>query len=266
MPSTGPAPETPQAPAAIDCGEAAGLTRAFASGVLGTAETKRLRSHLARCRECMGAYRAAIETTAQLGRFTVEEREKRLIDRQRRALHAKAFGPREKGRKRPNWLRLRLVLMPAFFIYLMIQITGLGPPPARVDLVASEGPVTLDGRDVGGREDEILVLPGRWVGTGPYAKALLDARSASVELAAETELLLESARPVRLRLRRGGVQVEGDLTVVTVLGLVEVAEGRGHLYFGDGGLQVEPEVGTWKLFDKRGERTFPLGESSDVLP
>jgi hypothetical protein len=264
MSTTGPAPETPEAPAALDCDEVVGLSRAFASGTLDMEDTRRLRSHLAHCRECMNTYRDAVQTTAQLGRFTIEEREKRLLDRQRRARHAKVFSSPEKVSKRPNWLRLRLILMPAFFIYLMIQITGFGPPPARVDLVKSDGQVSLQGREVGGREHELLVLPGRWVTTGLYSKAWLDARTAKVRMSGETELLLESARPVRLRLRRGGLEVEGDITLVTALGLLEISEGRGHVFLGDGGLRLDPVAGSWKLFDRRGERSFPMGETSDV--
>jgi hypothetical protein len=266
MPPTESTSDLSRPPPGIDCDEAARLTRSFATGQLEVEALRGLRRHLARCGECMALYREALETTAQLGRLTVEERERRLLERQRQALHAKAFGPREKSGRRARRFRLRMVLLPAFFIYLMTQIAGLGPPPARVELVAHSGHVTIDGRTVEPGAEAALVLPGRWVISAQGAQARLDGRTCVAQLEAETELLLESAKPVRFRLRRGGLQVDGDMICVTVLGLVEVTQGKGSLFLGDTGLRVEPESGTWKLFDRHGERSFPAGVQTVVEP
>lgn len=267
MPSNDPTPDaTPGAPP-CNCEEAAVLTSSVATGTLEREAVLRLRRHLAQCRPCMGAYREAVETTAQLGRFTLEEREKRMLERQRRARHARAFKRREKpDRGSGRGFRLRLILMPAAFIYIVMKIAGIGPAPARVELVERSGPVTIDLRTVEHRSDAPLVLPGRWVNAGPKARARLDGGACVVDLREDTSLLLESARPVRFRFPRGRVRVEGDVTFVTVLGVLELREARGRLTFDDEGLVLEPEAGTWTLVDRRGERALPLGRATTVLP
>jgi len=220
---------------------------------------------MAGCRECLEAYREAVETAAHLSRFTVEEREKRMVERQRRSLHAKVFGPREPKRRRFPF-RLRLVLIPAFFFWLMLEITSFGPPPARVELVEQRGSVLLDGRPLDADVEDLLVLPGRWVRTAAVSEAFLEAGDCRLRLGAETELLLEDARPVRMRLGRGNVRIEGSAAFVTVLGLVTVEEGRGVLDLSDACLRLEPEGGLWTLFDRKGERALPLGAATLLTP
>jgi len=266
MPTDDPPPWTPEP---ITCAEAFELSRTFAAEELSRERTLRLRAHLARCPECMARYREAISTAASLGRINQEAREQRAIEQQRRELHAKAFGHAGEGvrpRKRSRLHLLRLVLIPAVFIYIMTHVVGLGPPPAKVQLVEASGLVSIDQRSVELGEDPLLVLPGRWVTTRRYARAGLDALSATLTLEEETELLVESAKPPRFRLRAGGILVEGTTTLVTLLGLIEVEGGKGRLHLDDRGLSVEPESGSWKRLDKSGETPLECGRTTLLTP
>lgn len=259
----------PRAPEPITCAEAFELSRTFAAEELSRERTLLLRTHLARCPECMASYREAITTAASLGRVNQQAREQRAVEQQRRELHAKAFGHSGAGsrpRKRSRIHYLRLVLIPAVFIYIMTQVVGFGPPPAKVRLVEATGLVSLDQRSVELGGDPLLVLPGRWVTTRRYARARLDALTATITLEGETELLVESAKPPRFRLRAGGVLVEGTTSLVTLLGLIEVEEGKGRLRLDERGLSVEPESGGWKRLDKGGERALEKGRTTVFTP
>ncbi len=256
-----------QSDSPIDCPEARVRTRAFAAGELGVAATRELRKHLASCAECMSLYRDTLQTTAQLAQLGAEAREARQLDRRRRAAHAAHFGRKDAPppKKARNW-RLRMILMPAFFIWLMTQIAGFGQPPAKVEVVSHLGAVEISGRPVQEDKQPQLVLPGRWVLTGPFSKAEIDARECLVQLADRTEALVESARPVRFRLRVGRMKVEGDLVIVCVLGLVRIEEGRGRVTLDERGLTIEAESGSWTFFDDGGERRVAPGRELLVPP
>ncbi len=260
-----PTPNEGTATTALSCEEAEVLVREFATGKLQAQRMRILRSHLTSCSSCRESYRQAVETTASLSRFTVEQREKIRIERQRRSLHTKVFGER-KPQKRYLPFRLRLVLMPALFIYLVTQITSLGPPPARIELISSEGSVLISGNPVDSETENLLVLPGRWVTTRSLSKAKLDGQTAMFNVGEETDLLIEDARPVRLRLRRGYLRLDGSATVITVLGLFEIEAGKGVLHVSSAGLRVEPQSGEWKFFDKDGERLLTPGETLMMRP
>jgi hypothetical protein len=98
------------------------------------------------------------------------------------------------------------------------------------------------------------------------ARAELTAPGARLSLGERTEAMVESARPVRVRLRAGRVDVEGTLRVVTILGLVEVEEGRGRLRLDDRGLVLEPESGAWRHLGPEGMRELELGRETLVEP
>lgn len=251
--------------AQADCDEAARLTRIFTKGKLVRSEMRRLRSHMTHCAPCRESYREAVETTASLSRFTVEERERQQVERHKRSLHAKVFGSRKpKGSRFP--FRLRLILMPAIFIYLVTQITSLGPPPANVEVVDVQGKVTLSGTDIDPEVENLLVLPGRWLTTMANGRVWLDSGECRFQLSSETSVLLERARPLRLRMRHGYASVDGDLSIVTVIGLLKVTQGKGNVYLTDAGLRVEPESGEWVFLDRRGEHRMELGESVLLRP
>lgn len=260
-----PAPD----PRGISCDEAFELARVFAAKELPRAERTKLRTHLTACPECMDRYRQTVSTTAVLGRTSKAQREERAIERQRRALHAQVFGPppaEGKPIKKARNFRLRMMILPALFFYLITQITGLGPPPARVLVVESSGLVTVDDRRVEEATESTLVLPGRWVQVGRFASARLDGRSCFLDLDSSTDILVEAAAPPRFRLRRGAFDLEGTTTLITVLGLLEVEEGRGRLRLDDRGLELEPQSGRWTWFDKGGEKLLENGRAVTIRP
>lgn len=267
MPRAHPAPSAmsdPQPRPEHDCDAALAAIGRFGGSDLGAEEHRELRAHLAHCPTCTASYREAVRAAASLSRVGAAEREARREARQLGAFHMRLFG-REAPRRTRGW-RWRLVAIPAFFIWLLSQIGGMGTPPARVELVSHRGAVRVDGRPVRAESEPLLVLPGRWVRTRDTARAELGSPLGSLLLGDRTEVLVESAGPLRLRLRAGRLDVEGDLTVVTVLGLVEVREGRGRLRLDDRGLELEPESGTWRHLGASGETTPVLGRRTLIEP
>jgi len=253
-------------PSEISCEEAGALMREFSRENLDTHRLRLLRGHLAGCSDCMSIYREVVGTTAALGRVTRAEREKRAIERQRNQLHAKVFGRKELPKVKRRFFRLRIVLIPAFFIYLMTQIAGVGPPPARIEIISTRGKVTIDQRPVEEGAGPALVLPGRWILSSRFADATVDGRTCELRLGSETDLLVESAAPPRFRFRSGDLQVDGTTTLVTVLGMIEISEGRGHLRLDDHGLLIEPESGSWSVFDRYGETKLEKGHAVTLRP
>ena len=243
----------------ITCDEVRPFVRLFLSGELKKESSARLRAHVAGCKPCMEFYREAVSTTATLGRMTGEEREQRMLERQRNARAAAALGREPQGAPKRRHFRLRMVLIPAVVIYVLTRIANLGPEPGKVELVDASRGVTIDERVPDLSEGPSLVLPGRWVLTDRFANASLDANLCEVHLGSSTDLLVESARPLRFRLGRGSVSVEGSAKFVTLRGLVEIEEGRGSLSLGDPGLVIEPEAGSWKLHDSSGAHPLELG-------
>lgn len=243
----------------LDCEEALKRVHGFALGNLPPIQVRELRQHILGCSTCRVAYKEAIETTASFAHVSKQEREEQEIERTKRRIHAERFGPTAEVVKHRRFYRLRIALIPAFFIFLMLKVTGLGEPPARVDLVATDGTVQLEKDQVLVTEDPILILPGRWLHTSTFSSANLVSRDVTVELGSRTTLLLESARPVRMRLRRGQLDIEGDLIIYSMLGMLHVSQGKGRVTLNSDGLLIEAESGGWKLLDKSGETPIKPG-------
>ncbi|MFT7486954.1 MAG: hypothetical protein ACI9F9_002811 [Candidatus Paceibacteria bacterium] len=252
--------------APLDCEGALVCIRFYARGELEPDPTRILRLHLAQCPACMTLYRDTMETTALMGRRNQGEREERALERAQKNLHEKHFGPRPNPGKGMSRYKLRLLLMPAFAIFLLIHFTGLGEPPARVDLIATDGLVKVNGVLRAHPEKPFLILPGRWVTTGQFGKAVIDGGSCLLNLGQETDCLVEAARPVRVRLERGRIDLDGELIVVTVLGLLHVRDGKGRVYVDEQGLHFEPESGDWKFLDKTGEHDVDPSRRTTILP
>ncbi len=253
-------PAHPDPDSALSCEQARGRTHDFALGELGPLEVRELRQHILECRPCRDAYKEAIETTAALAHVSKEGREQEEAERFKRRVHAERFGPTREIVKHRRYYRLRIALIPAFFIILMINMTGLGEPPARVDIVHTEGTVKLAKQQVVILGDPLLVLPGRWVHTKASSSASLESLSVRVEVGARTDVLLESARPVRMRLRGGLLDVDGDLVIYSVLGILNVTQGKGRVTLDNDGLLIEVESGEWKLLDRSGENLLAPGQ------
>lgn len=254
----------PRSLSELDCDAARACVRRFSSSELSPQEHRELRGHLTACPDCTALYREAVRSAASLSQVGAAEREARREARQLGAFHRRVFGHRDP--ERPRRWRWRMIAIPAFFIWLLSQIGGMGQPPARVELTGHLGAVRLDGRPVEADAEPQLVLPGRWVRTRDYARAELASADTRLALGERTEVMVEAARPVRLRLRAGRLDIEGSLTVVTVLGLVEVVEGRGRLRLGDEGLVLEPVSGEWRHLGPEGERLLEPGRETRITP
>lgn len=255
-------PPSDSTPRDLTCAEVPPFIGLYIAQELEREAVLRLRAHLARCPECMELYRSKVETTAALGRGVGAEREQRMAERQRVARAAAALGREAVPQSKRRHFRLRMVLIPAVLIYVISQLANLGPQPGKVILVSASAGTFIDRREPDFSLQDPLVLPGRWLTTERFGKASLDAGTCTVDLGGSTELLLESARPVRFRLRRGHLELAGTASVLTVLGLIEVREGRGEIVFDERGLFIEPTSGGWSMVGPDGARELPHGTVS----
>lgn len=266
QPESEPPKGTAQDISPVACEEIARRTRLFSLGELNPQDTREMRSHLATCSECMGSYRDILQTAAGLGRLHQGEREQRSIERAKHHLHQKHFGPREPGKNGNLGHRLRLILMPAAVIFILMNFAELGDPPARVEMISARGIVTIDGHRPGSLDKPYLILPGRWVRTGQFAETHIDSGLCTLDIGAESQVLVSGARPLIVRLETGRVDVDGDLRIVTVLGGITVTQGKGRLTFDEHGLHLEPESGSWLFTDQSGEHLLEHGRLVTITP
>jgi len=250
----------------IPCDEALARTRRLATRSLEGERARELRAHIAGCEECARSYREAMGTAALLGSSTRTAREERLRRARRdlRRREALSLGAHQGGRER--WFRLRTILLPALFFYLILSVLGVGARGARIELVTHTGPLLLDG-EVVEAGDERRVLPGgTWCETGAGARASLGLSGGALQLEADTHLYVEDVERARFRLHSGALSVVGDAAFVTVLGFVEVEGASGRIALDDTGLLLEPLRGAWTVVDSQGRRTLEPGTAVVLGP
>jgi hypothetical protein len=248
-----------QEPSEAACEEASESIRGFVSGLLDVDRERALRAHLDRCGDCRDHYRAAVITTAHIGRERRLERDAREKRVRSERLRRMARDGQPGGR--PSFFRLRTLLYPAFFAFLMWQVSGLltrnsGIAVERLEGSVSAGPLELfDGR---GRAPLGIGQP---CSTEADGSARVEAGSTNLVLGPQTDLVLESAQPLRVRLGRGSLRAHGTCVVATRLGIVDVTKGQAEVALGRGALQIRALEGECAFTGPDGVRTIERGAS-----
>jgi len=231
-----------------------------AEGLLG-AEHTALRAHLDACEECMEHYRAAVDATSRVGRQKRDRAElEAALERQER-MHEAGYDVPAPARH-TNWNRLRTIVYPAFFIFIMVLVTR-GPrfsDDAGVVLLAGEAVAA----DSGLGADRLTIGRGDWCATGPASRVKLDVHEVTVMLGADTRVSLESLDPARLRLAAGSVDPQGTCTISTALGVVDFKQATGTLALHDWGLEIRMNTGFAIFTGASGEERIDAGESFRV--
>jgi hypothetical protein len=243
-----PDPKTP-------CDEIQILLRRFLAKGLGPADSTRLRDHAQDCEPCQASYQEAVRTIACIGHERRVERDESVKAVRRWNLRRNMFEAH--GTPRGRAARLRTLLYPAFFSFLMIQLGVMGG--------ADDGPeLTL--QVLGGTVHAAEVLErGGLCATGPDGRARLEAgEDGAAELAPETRVLVERLDPPRLRLLNGDLELEGSWLVTSALGVIEVKQGRASVTLGDHGLVVSDAEGDVRYVGALGEVELLPGQPLHV--
>jgi len=210
----------------LSCEEArAAMAAFFASGFKVGADAKRqeaMRQHMAGCPACDAMYLELGSTTASL-RGVADRR--RLIEAQRRGSH-RTGRPRARGlgamavffawnQKAPSnrvmrtiW-RLRPVLIVAFFVFLISQLTKPAEPGPRFEVRWTAGRIHIDGKELMDDLPNFGLARGGEVITEDGAGAIVSRGATKLHMAGGAHLLVEKVQSARLRLFAGSATAEG---------------------------------------------------------
>jgi len=239
------------------CEDAGKLIQHFLAGPLAGADDRRLRRHLAECAECQDLYQHAVYTAASVGR---ERREERVaLERYHRRAELKRLAFEAPKRSRGTHL-LRVLVYPAFFCFLMIQIGNLTHRAAGLRLALVQGSVRAGNQELDQPGTAAEVKQGQVCSTAADGGARIEGQDAVAELAADTHVLIERVKPLRLHLRSGSLHVSGDARVSTVLGVVELEQGEVDILLAGGQLTLISTDGSVRFTDPDGVRSMEPGE------
>lgn len=246
--------------------------RLHAQGALPAERAQRLRAHLVQCASCAAEFRSAVEQRARLGRAVRGGPE--VAGQGQRSSPAPstpvlameddledARPPRPTAAaKRQRRFRLRTLVIPAFFTWLILQIAGAGAKPGRLEVSEARGNVTIAERPYTDYERTPLLIRGAWCNTDEASSATLVAPGARVVVGSWSSVQAEATEPLRLRLRAGELDLEGTATIVTNLGVVDLVSGAGHMRLSAEGVQLECRAGSLVFVGPLGERRLVAGE------
>ena len=248
----------------VSCAEARKLLTRFLEAALPAREDRALRRHLPGCAECRERYTDVLAAAAGVGRSLKAERLERERVERRETQRRLAFGASTATPER-RLLFLRPLLWSALIVFLMFRLTHelTGPGPLAVTI--ERGTATVAGQALGPVAPESDADRGDWCSTGRETRLILAAGAAELALESESDLMIESVEPFRVRLETGAAEVEGACTIVTLLGAVEV-DGEARVGIEDGQLVVACRTGAARVSTPSEERTVAAGTTERFTP
>ena len=241
----------------ITCEVAWILIQGFVSGESTADGERAMRAHTERCGDCRDEYRSAVVTAAKIGG---EQRRKRVAaerERRHRELRQAAFEASAPPTGRFH--RLRTLLYPAFFAFLMFQISRLSLAVEGVEVTRLEGEVSAAQVPLEGTAARRLAR-GEWCETRTDSSARLATSGCSAVLGPDARLRVERAMPARFRLTRGTLDLEGECTVSTGWGILDLGPGKARVRVDDGTLEVASRAGDVQLTGAAGAQRIAPGE------
>ena len=242
----------------LTCEEARARIPQHVQGGLSTEEVKPLRAHFEVCKDCAGSYRELVEAKVDLGLNAIREVEE--SETRRRVERARTSS---RMNKRTRGLRLRTLLLPIFFAWLLIQISGAFAQAPRIVLVEATGSVDVAGRSVEayeelGEDDVLLLVRGAWCQVADGGSAVFEVPAGRVSLTGPAAVLAEGVDPPRLRVQYGtlALEMDGPLELITQRGALEITNGAGVVVAGPEVVEVTWTRGDGRLIDARGEITL----------
>lgn len=235
----------------------------FAAGELSPSETELLRAHRETCPDCDSRFRIAVETTAMIGRELRRER----VEAERVARHERQRRDIFETRADvPSKLhRLRTLVYPAFFAFLMVQLASFGGDPRAASVTRISGDVVAGDFRVDG-DTEVELARGEWCSTGRDSSALASVGPVSLAVGPLTRFAVERVDPARIRLEEGELEVAGSCVLSTPYGVLEFRDARGLVRVGPAALLAEILSGTVVHTGPEGARELVAGESLRVGP
>jgi hypothetical protein len=246
-------------PTTLDCEQARTEIRTFAGSRVPAARARVLRLHLLECEDCNAFYRESLETAARLGGNLRADREQG--EAEATEVRREAARSLDKVRQRkPNSSRLRTVLLPAFFFFLMVFVTRAVWPGDRVQVADWGGPVFIDDEPFLREGSPKGIRRGRWLVTGAAGRLELKNGSARLALGERTFLLVEDPAAHRFRFRGGDLRVSGPCSVTTTHGVLELEDGTATLDARGASFELICEAGGALFIDATGEHRLEAGE------
>ena len=247
------------------CSHARATLPAYLAGDLGLDALVELRAHLGRCPDCREHLEVGVTTAASLRTRARQERtrEQRV---ERRAQHRKRAlqGAFSLSARSPLGPRLRMLLLPAFFVFLMMQTTSGSLAKVKPALTTLRGEVRVDDLPVPPERPRRELRAGDFCRTGDASGARLFMGHTSVRMFEHTGLWIESTSPVRLRLEVGEVETSGAATLTSRLGLIELDGASARVSSRAGRLRVLSHGDGVRVVDSRGVRELGLGDEVEL--
>lgn len=225
------------------------------------------RRHRRGCPPCAETFREALAQTTELsqqrrGTQLRKQKEQRRARRRADAIegsHTRAGGLSSRRRN----AHLRLMLMPAFAIFIMLGVypatRSWGPP--RVALTVTDGAVIVSGESVAAGEEPRTLQRGDWCALDVGGAGELVLKDTRLGLEPGTRVLIEDSFDLRVRLDGGRLAVEGPCLVTTTAGVVEVPGGSGWIALVDGGLRVHSDTGAWGASNSHSQLLLGVDET-----
>lgn len=219
-----------------------------------------LRKHLLQCAECKALYRDVVETAASLGHHRRAERED--LESEKAVIRRAAYRSIDKIREeKPNTFALRMILVPAFFFFLMVFVTKIAWPEDKVKVADFGGAVFLGEDSFLPNGPPALILRGSWLTTNERAFLKLKLGSTAVRLDELTFLLVEDPAGHRFRLRGGALELSGVVQVTTTRGVFEMEDGTARLELHGSNLELTCTDGEAVFLDAAGKTILKAGEN-----
>ncbi|MCH2106466.1 MAG: zf-HC2 domain-containing protein [Planctomycetes bacterium] len=242
----------------LSCEEARAKIPQHVQGGLEGEEARSLRAHFEGCVDCAESYREQVEAKVDLGLHAMQEVEaaetRRKVERVRTSREMSAP---------ERVLKIRTLILPLFFAWLLVQISGVFAQAPRIVLLEAEGAVDVAGRPVEayeelGEDDALLLVRGAWCQVADGGRAVFEVPGGRFSLTGPAAVLAEGVEPPRLRVQYGtlALQVDGPLELVTQRGSLEVTEGSGTIVAGPEVLEVSWARGDGRIIDARGETSL----------
>lgn len=250
------------------CAATRPLIDQFAERTLDADEATAMRTHIVACEACSDYYKRSIESVGRSGAAAREARERREAEAlEQRRLRESVEGQVEPKRYRN--FRIRTLLMPAFFAFLIFQIFKAQDRGPRFVVEGAIGEVEITGRPFASYgQHEIVMRRGSRCVTGKNSSARIACGDKLFSVGPESELIVTDFEPPRVRLFVGELRVEGPCIVETLLGNVIVTgeDAGGRVMFEANGLLVAADSGGWLFQNADGERAIAAGENRRFRP
>jgi len=240
----------------------------FAERTLRADAATAMRAHIVSCPACSEYYRTAVESAGRSGAAAREVRERREADMEhQRRLRESVEGQRE-PKKHRNF-RIRTMLMPAFFAFLIFQIYKAQDRGPRFVVDGAIGDVEVTGRPFASYgQNEVIMRRGSRCVTGKNSSARMVVGDKAFNLGADSELLITDFDPPRVRLFVGELSIEGPCEIETLLGnvIVDGDSASGRVLLEANGLLVAADSGSWIFLNADGVQPIEAGKHRRFRP